>query len=202
MSIARPGTPAEFKPLPQPHDAPGRSREDDDGHRRDGELHRARRDRHDEPRDLSERDPARSDGRSGRRRRSRRPGAGTGALSALHGIGLSVGLVHPGWRHGRGRRARCGAARRGLCDLHQHAQSSDQQLQCGRCRRDGDDGQGTLHRNIRRAVLHDQRRRIGRRVHEPADRRRVAGTSSTASTSARRSRTRCRSRSRGSTRIS
>ena len=108
-------------------------------------------------------------------------------LVALHGSGCPSGWYIQGAAMGAGGVLDAARLGRGLRDLHQHAQPPDQQLQCGRRRRDGDDGQGTLHRNVRRAVLHDQRRRIGRRVHEPADRRRVARASSTASTSAPRS---------------
>ena len=77
----RPAAEPTFKPLPKnltaatlPADLAKTTTVD----RRDRELHRPRRDRHDEPRHLSERDPARSDVRIQRRRRSRRRRAGTG----------------------------------------------------------------------------------------------------------------------------
>ena len=89
-------------------------------------------------------------------------------------FGLSLGLVHPG-RTFRRQHSRQPAAGAGLRAVHQHAQSPDQQLQRVRRRRNDDDGQGTVHRDVRRAVLHDQHGRFGRGVHEPASRRRLPG---------------------------
>ena len=166
----------------------------------DRQLHRARRNRHDEPRHLSERDPARSDGRSGADAAHAAEGLEPAADRACTASGCPGGWYIQGAAHGR-QHPRRRAARRGLRALHQHAQSPDQQLQRGPRRRDDDDGQGALHRDVRRAALHDQRRRIGRRLHEPADRRRASRASSTAWTSARRSPTRWRSRWPASTRI-
>ena len=148
-----------------------------DHHQRgkDRQLHRARRDRHDEPRHLSERRAARSRRAIRRRLPFRAAERMEPPPHRAARFGLSLGLVHPG-RTFRRQHSRQPAAGAGLRALHQHAQSPDQQLQRVRRRRNDDDGQGAVHRDVRRAVLHDQHGRFGRRVHEPASRRRLPGT--------------------------
>ncbi len=87
---------------------------------------------------------------------------------------MPVRLVRPG-RTSWCEHPRQPAARRGLCALHQHAEPSHQQLQCVPGRRDDDDGQGAIHRDVRRSALHHQHGRIRRRVHQSASGRPDAG---------------------------
>ena len=106
-----------------------RRENDDDRDRRDRELHRPRRDRHDESRHLSERDSAsirRSDPPptpfsppKGWNRRLHRACTASAARAAGTSRAARMGVNPLDAR----------AARRGLRALHQHAQPSDQQLQ-------------------------------------------------------------------------
>ena len=82
-------------------DAAAGRREDDDRDRRDRELHRARRNRHDESRHLSERRSCTTRRAIRRRRRSRRRRAGTGRLIGVHGSGCPGGWYIQGAAHGR-----------------------------------------------------------------------------------------------------
>ena len=116
------GQPA-FKPLPSLTTLPADVAKTTTIHGRDRQLHRPRRDGHDESRHLSERDPARSDDRSARPRRCTPPKGWNRRLIAVHGSGCPGGWYIQGAAHGR-EPARRDAARRGLRALHQHAEPS------------------------------------------------------------------------------
>ena len=201
-SIARRTPKPAFKPLPSaatslPADLAKTTTVD----RRDRQLHRARRDRHDEPRHLPERDPARSDVRSG-----------ADAVRAAEGLEPAADracMARAARAAGTSRAARMGAstARRRRASAKGYAifintlNHPTNSCNAVRRRRNGDDGQRALHRNVRRAVLHDDAP-ADRAARTPACRSPTRSPDcSTASTSARRSPTRCRSRSPGSTRI-
>ena len=137
-------------------------------------LYRARRDRHDEPRHLSERDPAQS---NAGRRSCTQPIHSTTRLEQAPDRGARCGLprrlVRPRLRAGS-HHVELHAAWRRLRAVQQYAQPSVEQLQ-SLCRgRNHFHGQGAFHRDFRRALVHHQHGQFRRRVYEPAGWRRVS----------------------------
>ena len=153
----------------RPDRAAGRPRADDDARRSHRRLHRPPRARHDRPGRL-------------RDRGALRPGAPPSPFTAepgwnerlvyTFGGGCNVGY-HQG--AGTGRRAHrpvpVARLRRRLVE----PQRLRQQLQRGDLRRGRADGQGALHRDLRRAALHDRLGRLGRRDPAAPDRQQLPG---------------------------
>ena len=116
----------------------------------------------------------------------------------MHGTGCPRRLVHPG--RARWARAACSTRRasaratRSIINTLNHPTNSCNAVVAGETAMMGKEH---FIETFGVPVLHDRDGRIGRRLHEPADRRRVSRHSSTAWTSARRSPTRWPSRSSG-----
>ena len=125
-----------------------------------GAVHRPDRDRHDQPRDLPDRDAAQPGERSGARFRVARRGLEWQA--DLHVRRRLRARLVPAGRLDRRRHGRRAAAA-GIRGRVRVARRGGEQLQRRDFRRNDDDGQGAVHRGVRRAALHDWLGLVGRR---------------------------------------
>ena len=151
-----------------------------------GALHRADRDRHDQPRDLSDGDASQSRRSSGRRSVDEAVGWNQ-RLIYTHGGGCTSGWYRQGTTTG------------GVDDdvmLRQGYAVASASLNVfgNNCNdllgvRDDDDGEGAVHRSVRTAEVHDRLGMLGRVVSATADRRQLSRGCSTASCRAAPSRT-------------
>ena len=143
-----------FAPLARRRARPGRRRH---GHRRrdHGPLRRAHRVGRDRPGRLLDLDPRPDTGRGRvRRRRVERPAR----VPVRRRVRPEL---RPGL-HARDRHDERRAAEQGLRGRHRDVQHVPGAVQHGALGRDDDDGEGALRRGLRRARVHDRRRRVGR----------------------------------------